>query len=205
MLALAALSLATAGCSANQYNDAIRDVLLDEIEGQYSHRKGVAYSMRVGPSDLVSLAIEGNAEAQFNLGLAYEKGHPEFGQDVGEARKWYVKAADQGYAKAQSNLGRFYEYGLGGSQDQAEAASWYRRAALQGNVEGQFNLARMLALGKGLPLDLVEAHVWAQRAASQGFADAAELCRRIAQRMTREQLALAFQMANDFSPVREAK
>ena len=51
-----------------------------------------------------SLAAQGNAMAQFNLGVLYEKGQGVH-QDYAEARKWWEKAAAQGDAAAQHNLG----------------------------------------------------------------------------------------------------
>ena len=50
------------------------------------------------------LADQGNASAQYNLGLMYDKGEGVAENDA-EAVKWYRKAADQGRATAQSNLG----------------------------------------------------------------------------------------------------
>ena len=50
------------------------------------------------------LAEQGIPEAQFNLGLMYDKGQG-VPQDYAEAVKWYRKAAEQGNAKAQYNLG----------------------------------------------------------------------------------------------------
>ncbi len=53
------------------------------------------------------LANEGDADAQYNLGLMYDggKGVP---LDDAEAVKWYRLAADQGDADAQTNLGLMY-------------------------------------------------------------------------------------------------
>ncbi len=58
------------------------------------------------------LAEQGNALAQFNLGLMYMegKGVP---QDDAEAVKWYRKAAEQGVTEAQYNLGLMYDDGRG--------------------------------------------------------------------------------------------
>ena len=50
------------------------------------------------------LAEQGNAKAQYNLGLMYDKGQG-VPQDAQEAVKWYRKAAERGFAKAQVNLG----------------------------------------------------------------------------------------------------
>jgi uncharacterized protein len=53
------------------------------------------------------LANHGNAEAQNNVGVMYEKGQG-VSQNHTEAVKWYRKAANQGNALAQSNLADLY-------------------------------------------------------------------------------------------------
>jgi len=53
---------------------------------------------------LYKQAQEGNADAQFNLGVIYGKGRG-VDQDGNEAVRWYRKAADQGHVDAQNNLG----------------------------------------------------------------------------------------------------
>jgi hypothetical protein len=50
------------------------------------------------------LAKQGTAEAQYNLGVMYDKGRG-VPQDHAEAVQWYRKAAEQGDAGAQYNLG----------------------------------------------------------------------------------------------------
>jgi uncharacterized protein len=63
-----------------------------------------------------SLAAQGNAEAQNNLGELYAKGQG-VPQDYAQARQWYEKAAAQGNALAQNNLAELYFAGLGTTQD----------------------------------------------------------------------------------------
>jgi hypothetical protein len=53
--------------------------------------------------ELQRAAEQGNADAQFILGYAYESGEG-VPQDDKEAFKWHRKAAEQGNAQAQSNL-----------------------------------------------------------------------------------------------------
>ena len=77
-------------------------------------------------------ADQGNATAQYKLGLMYDKGQG-VQQDYKEAVKWYRKAAEQGHAKGQFNLGVMYYYGDGVQQDYKEAVKWYRKAAEQGH------------------------------------------------------------------------
>ena len=85
---------------------------------------------------LLPLAEQGDADAQFNLGLMYQKGHG-VPQDHKEAVKWYRLAAEQGFIFAQEILGIIYSIGMGGvSQDLKEAVKWLRLQAEQGNSEG---------------------------------------------------------------------
>ncbi len=52
-------------------------------------------------------ADRGDAEAQNNLGVAYESGSGVL-KDMKKAIKYYKLAADQGYGDAQYNLGVCY-------------------------------------------------------------------------------------------------
>jgi len=73
------------------------------------------------------LAEQGNADAQFNLGVGYKKGEG-VPQDYAEAVKWYRLAAEQG-AKAQFNLGVGYYKGEGVPQNYVQAHMWFNLAA----------------------------------------------------------------------------
>jgi uncharacterized protein len=72
-----------------------------------------------------TLAEQGDAKAQENLGSMYENGLG-VSEDYSEALDWLHKAADQDNAAAQGKLGWMYESGLGVTSDYAEAANWYR-------------------------------------------------------------------------------
>ena len=87
------------------------------------------------------LAEQGDAIAQYNLGLmsASGRGVPE--DDV-EAVRWYRLAADQGYATAQYNLGNRYANGEGVPEDDLLAYMWWNLAAAQGNETAQSNKAQ---------------------------------------------------------------
>ena len=63
-----------------------------------------------------SLAEQGDAKAQFNLGIMYERGQGVL-QDYKTAVKWYALSAEQGDALAQYNLGVIYDKGQGVLQD----------------------------------------------------------------------------------------
>ena len=79
-------------------------------------------------------AEQGQAGAQYNLGLIYAngKGVP---QDYAEAIKWYRLAAEQGHVEAQYDLGRIYAEGEGTTRDLVQAYLWLDLAARQGGKE----------------------------------------------------------------------
>ena len=87
---------------------------------------------------LTQQANQGDASAQYNLGLMYRKGEGVPQDDV-EGVKWYRLAADQGAAYAQYNLGLMYEKGTGVPQDYVQAHKWYNLAAAQGDSDGAEN------------------------------------------------------------------
>lgn len=114
-----------------------------------------------------TLAHQGHAGAQFNLGVLYARGRG-VAQDFSQAARWYRLAAEHGHALAQCNLGVLYEEGIGVIQNDEEASRWYRLAAEQGNAGGQNNLGRLYEEGRGVPRDFREARIWYQKAAAQG-------------------------------------
>jgi len=117
------------------------------------------------------LAEQGNADAQYNLGIMYHngKGVP---QDNAEAARLYRTAAEQGDANAQFNLGVMYNRGEGVPQNYTEAVKWYRTAAEQGNAEAQYNLGLIYYEGRGVRRDYAEAMRWHRKAAEWGQARA---------------------------------
>ena len=120
---------------------------------------------------LKPIAEQGNAKAQYNLGIMYDKGQGVPKDDT-EAGKWFRKAAEQGNAFAQVNLGFKYAKGQGVPKDDTEAVKWFRKAAEQGIPKAQFNLGIMYEKGQGVPKDYAEAVKWHRRAAAQGHAKA---------------------------------
>ena len=74
------------------------------------------------------LAEQGNAGAQFSLGIMWANGHG-VPQDHAEAAKWFRLAAEQGFAGAQASLGVTYLEGLGLPQDDVQALMWFNLAA----------------------------------------------------------------------------
>ena len=82
------------------------------------------------------LAKQGNAEAQFYLGVMYANGEG-MPRDTAKAIEFYRLAAEQGDVLARRLLGVMYDTGQGVPRDYKEAAKWYRLAAEQGGANVQ--------------------------------------------------------------------
>ncbi len=93
-------------------------------------------------SDYRKAAEQGDAAAQYNLGLCYCNGEG-VEKNMSEAGKWYRKAAEQGDAYAQCYLGLCYGKGHGVEKDRPEAVKWLRKAAWKGHKEAQEALKSM--------------------------------------------------------------
>jgi TPR repeat protein len=145
------------------------------------------------------LAEQGDALAQYNLGVLYRKGRGVPQDDV-QARQWYAKAAAQGQAKAQFNLGTLYFNGEGAPKDYQQALRWFRLAADQGEALAQTKIAIMYDEGQGVPQNLVQAYKWYSLAATNGDKPANELRNAIANQMTPAQIAEAQKLAQEWKP-----
>ena len=159
------------------------------------HRGDYATALRLW----LPLANQGDAVAQYNLGLMYERGYG-VPQNYVEAMKWYRKAADRGHPTAKFNLGVTYDLGLGVPQNYAEALKWYRLAAEQGHTAALFNLGLMSFNGHGVPQDYVSAHIWFNLASAGGDQNAVKGRNEVEKRMTRAQIAEAQRRVAQWQP-----
>lgn len=116
-----------------------------------------------------TLALHGDAQAQFNLGVLYTLGdgikkNPE------KAFECFKESANQGHATAQYNLAHCYLNGTGVTPNPQEAFNWFKKAALQGLPSAQYNLGLCYDQGIGTQKDHQAAMEWIKKAASKGHA-----------------------------------
>ena len=122
-------------------------------------------------SQLFSRAQNGDAEAQYQMGVYYSS--PQNADiDPGEAYQWYLKAATAGHATAQNKLANMLINGRWIQQDVEKALYWYGESAKQGNAAAQYNLGRVYYSGNHVSKDIEKAVFWLEKAAEQGDADA---------------------------------
>ena len=146
------------------------------------------------------LAEQGDATAQFKVGLIYYKGQG-VQPDYLEALNWFKKAALQGHPLAQYNVGYMYEKGEGTPQDYLEAAKHYRLSAEGGDKSAQYNLGYMYEKGQGVLRDEVQALMWYNLAAIQGETKAKAARDRMTVWVTAAQTAEAQRLAREFKIV----
>ena len=121
-------------------------------------------------------------------------------EDYEALYKLTLPLAEKGNAKAQYMLGGMYSEGLGGIQDYKEAVKWSKIAAEQGLAEAQYNLGLMYYHGEGIPRDYVLAYMWWNLAGSQGQKSARENRDILEEKMTKQQVVQAQQMARNWKP-----
>ena len=108
--------------------------LLAVLLGMYAFGEGVLKDDAEAVKWYRLAAEQGQANAQYALGLSYGAGLGGVLEDHAEAVKWFRLAAEQGVASAQYTLGLSYAAGLGGVlEDSVLAHMWFNIAGANGN------------------------------------------------------------------------
>jgi TPR repeat protein len=117
-------------------------------------------------------AVSGLADAQYRLGMSYEKGNG-VEKNMLEAMRLYRLAADQNHTSAQYQLGKCFEFGSGVTPNHEEASRLYHVAAEAGDAEAQCKLGMYYQSGYlGLSRSMKDSARWFHLAANQGYAEA---------------------------------
>ncbi|MCS1407835.1 MAG: Secretory immunoglobulin A-binding protein EsiB [Verrucomicrobia subdivision 3 bacterium] len=175
------------GSRSRRFRRVGRKVFLFRLIGALSLLTLLASVIRTAtnedPARLRQAAEQGDAWAQYTLGLRQASGRGSAKNDVAAAQ-WYRQAAEQGNAKAQFNLGAMHAKGLGVTQDDVEAVKWFRKAAQQGHAKAQCNLSVMYANGLGVTQNDVEGYAWALLSKARGHRHAEGLIELFEKRLT---------------------
>jgi hypothetical protein len=98
----------------------------------------------IAPAEVRRLADQGDADAQWQLGVLYHDGDGVPKDDT-QAMQWFQRAAEQGYVRAQSTLGAYYWAGRGVPQDYSKAYFWSQLALAQGDEISKSRLEGLAA------------------------------------------------------------
>ncbi len=145
------------------------------------------------------LAINGNADAQFNLGQAYKLGRG-VPVDLPVALEWFRKSADKGHEKSADNYGLLL-YQQGRLED---SMPYIKASADRGEPRAQYVYATALFNGDIAPRDWVRAYALMTRAAQAGVGQATtsltQMDQYIPVAQRQEGLALATSMGRSPTP-----
>ncbi|MEJ2795706.1 tetratricopeptide repeat protein [Iodobacter sp. LRB] len=133
-------------------------------EGLMAHEAG---NYKQAFESFMPLAKQGDAQAQFNIGVMYDEGQG-VRQDNTQANVWYRKAAEQGHVVGQRIMGFQYFHGRGVPRDYVQAFSWYRKAAEQGDASAQGSIGLMYEVGLGVTKDDILSVKWLRMGAERG-------------------------------------
>ncbi|EQD25010.1 MAG: hypothetical protein D084_Lepto4C00285G0002 [Leptospirillum sp. Group IV 'UBA BS'] len=112
-------------------------------------------------------ALQGNARAQFNLGLLHLKGKG-VPQDLSQAALWFERAAEQGLAAAQFNLGLMLFEGRRIPQSLSRGSAYIKQAARQGMIEAKSLYGTLYLEARILPDEDIDPVEWIEEAAHAG-------------------------------------
>ena len=90
-------------------------------------------------ADLRKLADQGDADAQWQMGVRYHNGE-DVPQDDMQAMQWFQRAGEQGNVAAQSALGAYYWAGRGVPEDLSKAYFWSAIALAHGDENSKVRL-----------------------------------------------------------------
>lgn len=116
-------------------------------------------------------ALSGDARSQFSQGLFFEKQEKE---NYFDAKKWYLKAAEQDFAPAIYRLGFLYLDGRGVPTNHQKAAEFFFRAAALDHAKSKYQIGEMYRTGNGLDKSAPEALKWFSQAAEDNYPPAQE-------------------------------
>ena len=117
------------------------------------------------------LAYEGDAEAQYRLGLMFLHGTGVV-VSTQEAVYWLNRAAEQGEPRAQYLLGAIYLSGKGLTSDREHGLEWWRAAAHNGNAAAQYGIGTAYLYGAVVSESSGDARKWLTAALKSGSLEA---------------------------------
>ena len=144
--------------------------------GKYGYEKDTKKAEKMAEKVLpkiINLADDGNSEAMFLLGSAYNEGIA-VRRDSKKAFEWFKKSAEFGSPFGMTMAGYSYEKGKGIRKNYEEAFKWYAKAAEAGLPAAMTNFGYLYYAGKGVQKNKREAIKWFRRAAEKGNEKAKE-------------------------------
>ena len=141
-------------------------------------------------------AVQGNATAQYNLGLMYKDGIG-VDKDNEEALGWFTLGSDNGHMLSKYALGLLYYHGKGTSLNFNKAMNLFLDASFMGHPASQINIGNMYYFGQGVGKNFPKAHMWWSIAKEKGVEAAFSNLITIESKMSESQIVEAQKLFNN--------
>jgi hypothetical protein len=122
----------------------------------------------------IDLADQGDADAQYALGIMHLKKEAQQSEDT-IAFRYLVEAAKKQHVASMFNLGVAYWEGRGVTRQTEKALNWWEVAAQRDDAGAQYNLGLAYYIGEGRAQSTPKAVYWVQQAANNGHPQARAL------------------------------
>lgn len=136
----------------------------DPAPSQLSLQAGIAAAeagrLAEAISNLSPHARQGNAMANYALGLIYMRGADDADATAKLSHEHFKRAAQNGHVGAVFEIAFQFERGIGTEPDLKRALRLYQLAAQSNHLNAQYNLAVLLSNGAGVEPDLPQAYFW---------------------------------------------
>ena len=140
-------------------------------------------------------AVQGNAIAQYNLGLMYKDG-VGVDKDINEALGWFILGSENGHMLSKYALGLLYYHGKGTSINFNKAMNLFLDASFMGHPASQINVGNMYYFGQGVSKNYPKAHMWWSFAKEKGVEAAFNNLTMIENKMSESQILEAQKLYN---------
>ena len=121
-----------------------------------------------------------------------------------ELEKTYTAKAQTGDPEAQYQLGRLYFDANGVDHNDKKGTYWIRKAAEQGHPMAQADLGMLYAMGLIVRKNLIEADKWLTLSSRQGYGPGTRGMKDLEEKMQKDQIEKAKELADNWKPIRPA-
>ena len=122
----------------------------------------------VANAKIDALAKNGDAEAQYFLGLVYRDGSGR-PKDPAKSHAWMMEAGKRGHARGAFEAGQNYFFGQSGQiKNEQKGFEWFLKSAEAGYPPAQVNVSLIYYTGKLVKRDMNKFLYWMQKAADAG-------------------------------------
>ena len=166
---------------------------MTQVAVSYEHGIGISKDIDLALKWYQGAANEGSELGAYLAGLIYSRK-----ENYTEAFKFFQKAALKDLPQVFYIVASMHYEGVGTTENFSEAYKFFKKGANSGDPKCMFQLARMYFLGQGTVENYVRSYAWLLVAKAKNYEKAEKLISIGKDSMTKEQVAEAQKLAQEF-------